>query len=292
MNLYSWLGADAPDANAWGEYLLALRDKMTASWSRAETAYVTLKQVREGLGLLFIDDSLGTGEGGSAASHGAWTSDLETQAQSLHAMSTLCVQALNEAVEGKRKVFYNNGNLAIEALDSDLLRLTLNAQGVPELVGGPASGNPGQPVEVNAPIGVGIPALVWLETATVSVLALPAYFVADAAINMLTDVAEQKTIKTVAEKSYDCVNKGNCTPEQVAEINKSIFNGAAGVRKAKAEEEEAKNKPSTDWAKAVTTLGFVALGLGALYVLVRFVPAPAPRSIGAGPKLLPAPGST
>lgn len=259
-----------PDPAAYGELLAALRDKMRDNWAGTQVAYLTLKGVREQLGLPFIDDSAGTPEQGSAAAHGAWTSDLETQVQQLHAMSALIVNVLGDAVDGKRKVFYNaEGNLAIEQLPTDIVVLTQDANGVPELVGGPAADSPGQPVSVQAPIGVGVPALVWVATLTTSVLALPAYFIVDAAVNSLTDVAEQKTVKTIAEKSYDCVKSGNCTPDQAVAINKSVYDGAAGIRLAKAKEEEAK-KP-TDWTEVIKAaswlVGISLVGYAAIKIL-------------------------
>jgi hypothetical protein len=284
MSIY-YLGAEpAPDAAAFGDLFAALRDKMIATWARAEAAYTTLKRVREQLGLPFIDDS--SSEAGTAASHGAWTTDRDTQAQDLHAMSVIIIGALDDAISGKRGVFVNDGgDLAIAQLDTDLVVIGQDAQGVPLLVGGPASANPGQPTHVSAPIGVGVPAIVWAATAVGSVLALPAYFIADAAMNGLTDVAEQKTVKTLVERSYDCVKSGKCTPEQAAAINASILAGAAGIRLAKAKETEA-GKP-VDWPaflKAATWL--VGVGLVG-YALIKFLPAlPAPRA--SSTKLLPA----
>lgn len=284
MSIY-YLGAEpAPDAAAFGELFAALRDKMTATWGRTEAAYLGLKKVREQLGLPFIDDS--AGEQGTAASHGAWTTDLDTQAQDLHAMSVLIVGALDDAVSGKRGVFVNDkGDLAIKQLDTDVVVLGQDAQGVPVLVGGPASASPGQTTHVSAPIGVGVPVIIWAATVVGSVLVLPAYFIADAAMNGLTDVAEQKTVKTLTDRSYDCVQSGKCKPEDVVAINNSILQGAAGIREAKAHEEAAK-KP-VDWTSLVTAASWL-VGIGLVgYALIKFLPAlPAPRV--SGPKLLPA----
>jgi uncharacterized low-complexity protein len=275
MNGIYWLGVDqpAPDASAWEAMLTALRDKMSESWARAESAYVTLKSVREKLGLPFVDDS--QTEADSAAKHGAWTTELDVEAQDLHAMTTLIVNALTDAIAGKREVFYNDkGDLAIKQLPADIIVLDQDPQGVPILVQGPAATTPGQPAgHASAPIGVGIPTLVWVATASASVLALPAYFIVDAAANALTDVAEQKTVKTVAEKSYECVQSGKCTADDAAKINESVFAGAAGIRLAKAKEAEAGGKPSSDWASTVKVLGLVALGLAGIYFVVRLIPA-------------------
>lgn len=287
MNIYPWLAAPADDsAQAIGDMLAAMRDKMSANWSNAANAYVTLKKVREQLGLPFIDDS-GTPEAGTAASHGAWTTDLDTQAQDLHAMSTLIVGALGDAISGKRKVLYDatNDELYIAALDTDVVVLGKTAQGVPVLVGGPASANPGQTTHVNAPIGVGAPTVVWVATAVGSVLALPLYFVVDAAVNSITDVAEQRLMKTTIEKSYECVQSGKCTPEQVATINKSVSEGAAAVRYAKAAETAA-GQP-TNWSDTIKAATWL-VGIGLVgYALIKFLPAmSAPRA--SSTKLLPA----
>lgn len=291
MNDLYYLGADPTPSfdPAMGEYLTALRGQAKASWSRAEAAYLTLKKVREQLGLPFIDDgSAGTPEGGSAANHGAWTSDLDANAQDLHAMSVVIDNALADAVAGKRQVSYDDkGNTVIAALPSDVVVIAQDSQGVPYLMQGPAAANPGQPAgHAQAPIGVGVPGIVWAGVATVgfSVLALPAYFIWDAATNGLVDVAQQKTMKTMTEEGYKCINSGKCTPEQVANINKSISDGAADVNQSRANVEAAKNKPTEDFMKAITTLGYIALGVGILYVIVRYLPAPS----AGGAKLLPA----
>lgn len=275
MNGIYWLGVDqgpTPDAAAFETLFIALRDQMVESWKNAEGAYLGLKKVREQLGLPFIDDS--ASETGSAAAHGAWTTELDTQAQDLHAMSTLIVKALDDAIAGKRQVSFNDKeDLVISALDSDVVVLQQDSQGVPILVQGPAAANPGEPAgHASAPIGVGVPAIVWAATATTTVLALPAYFIADAAVNGLRDVAEQKTVKTIAEKSYECVQSGKCTPEQAATINSSVYAGAAAIRLAKAKEEEASGKPSSDWAQTVKVLGFVALGVGVVYLIAKIIP--------------------
>lgn len=285
--MYPWLSAEQPssDAAAFGDLLAALRDKLTSNWNDSANAYLALKKVREGLGLPFIDDSVATPEQGTAASHGAWTSDLDAEAQDLQAMSALIVNALDDAVNGKRKVFRNSsGDLAIEQLPTDLLALVQDANNVPRLVGGPASPAPGQPIHVTtpggiAPIGVGVPVIVWVATATVSILALPAYFVVDAAVQQLGDAAEQKTIRSVVEKSYDCVQSGKCTPEQAAAINKSVYDGTAGIRYAKAAETAAA-KP-VDWTGLVKAASWL-VGIGlvgyAAIKLLALVPAPhAPR---------------
>lgn len=281
-NPHPWLaGPSDPDLAAWEAYLKALRDQLQGDWARAKTAYLALKKVREGLGLPFIDDSI-VAETGSHPP-GAWTSNEQTQVEDLQAMTTLIVKAFDDVIAGKRKLQWDQkgGFFTIEALPDDLLRLELSANGVPVLV----DTKTGQATHV--PGSVGIPNFVWVATAATSVLALPAYFVVDAAVNTLTDVAEQRTLQVIANRQFDCVQSGKCTPAEAAALTKAVFDGASGVREAKAKQAAAEGKPTSDLADTAKTLGWVALGLGVLYAVVRLIPAGALGGAGSA-RLLPA----
>lgn len=274
MNMLLRRLGDAQSDKAWEAYLLALRDNLKSSWSRAVSAYNGLKAARTTLGLPFIvDGAVGEGAGAPGmTSASAWTSDLEQQAVDLMAMVTLVNTALEDAAAGKRKLNYiaDKGEFQIEALPSDLLRLEIHQNG-PVLVDAATGGN----AKVSGQVGA--PAIVWFATATVSVLALPAYFIVERAVSTLTDVAEQKTMKTTVEKSYECVQSGKCTPEQAAKINQSVYQGAAAVKQEKTKQIEASNKPTTDWTSAIETVALVALGIAALYAIIRLVPPAGPR---------------
>jgi hypothetical protein len=104
-------------------------------------------------------------------------------------------------------------------------------------------------------------------------LGIPAYFIVDAATGALRDIAEQRTMQTIAKAQYDCVASGKCTAEQAQKLTGAVYAGAASVHEAKAKAEA--QKPPSKWADAAVKLGWIALGLGALYAVVRFVPAPA-----------------
>jgi len=189
------------------------------------------------------------------------------------AMVTLITGALDDAIAGKRKVNWDpvTGQFQIERLSTDLLRLELKGD-APILIDN-ASGN-----EQHVQGQVSAPALVWAATLVGSVLALPAYWVVKRVVDGMADVAEQKTMNTIAEKSYECVKAGNCTPEQAAKLNQSIYSGAAGVRAQKVEQIKAENQPTTDVTKTITTVAYVALGLGVLYALIRLVPPASART--------------
>lgn len=287
---FAWIGAPSnqPDLGAWTAYLQGLRDNLSATWAGAKTAYATLKKVRESLGMPFIDDSPSVGEGGSAASHGAWTTDLDVQAQDIQAMCVFTIKALDEVLAGKRKLQWNQvqGRFEVEAVKEDLIRLEQQApSGAPVLI----DASTGQPTHVTGQVGV--PALVWGATIVGSALALPVYFVVVAAAKSLTDVSEHKTMQTIAERQFECVQSGKCTPEQAAALGRAVYDGARGLREAKAKEEAAANKPTSDIADAVKTLGWVALGLAGVYMVMRLIPAGALGSLGGGgTKMLPAHG--
>jgi hypothetical protein len=276
MNLsrFRSLGQPASDAAAWEAYLTALRDNLTAKWSGAVAAYQGLKTVRQNLGLPFMVEGAGpesTGAGKLSAS--AWSPDLDQQAVDLMAMVTLIKNALDDTIAGKRKLNYSTdrAEFLIEGLPADLLRLEVQGE-KPVLILN-ATNQPAPPIQGQ----VSAPAIVWAATLGVSVLALPAYWVVEKAVNTLTDVAEQKTMKTLAEKSYECVQTGKCTPEQAAKLNQSIYSGAAAVRAEKVREKEAASKPTTDITSAIKTVALVALGIAAIYAIIKFVPASGAR---------------
>lgn len=271
-NPYPWLTGPASETDfaAWEAYLKALRDQLQIDWAHAKGAYLSLKKVRESLGLPFIDTTPKTESGGPDGS--AWTADLEVQAQDLQAMTVLITSALDDAISGKRKLSWDQakGYFVIESLPEDVLRLEFDSQGVPQMV----DAKTGAKAQVSAPIGLGLPNIAWAvaATATFSILALPAYFIADAAVNGLRVVAEQKTARVMGERAFDCVQSGKCTAAEAAAIAKAPYEGAAGVRAAAAKEQAEKGKETSDIMKAVTTIAWVALGLGVLYAAVRFIP--------------------
>jgi hypothetical protein len=278
-NAVRWLGqGDATDLAAWTTYLQALRANLIASWSRAVSAYNGLKKTREQLGLPFM---VTAGAPESAApgmsSDAAWAPDLEQNAADLMSMVQVIVSAIDDVLANKRQLEWDDTakQFFIQGLPEDVLRIEVK-NGVPVLVD--KTGKEVHPVPEKGVGTVGIPAIVWFATATFSVLALPAYFVVEKAVDSMTNVAEQKTMRTIADKSYECVQSGKCTPEEAAKINSSIYSGASGVHEAKAKEEAEKSKSTTDITKTITTLALVGLGIAVIYAIVRFIPAPAPRT--------------
>lgn len=278
-----WLGqAETPELAAWATYLKALRANIVDSWARAVSAYNGLKKARADLGLDFMLLPGGESAAPAMSSASAWAPDLEQQASNLMSMVQLIVNAIDDVLANKRKLMWdqNAGEFLIEALPTDVLRLEIQ-NGVPVLVDAKSPvGSPGINVSVDKGIAtVGVPPIVWFATATTSVLALPAYFLVEKAVDNMTNVAEQKTMRTIAEKSYDCVKNKNCTPEEAAKINTSIYSGASGVHESKAKEAAAKAKPTTDITKAITTVALVGLGIAVIYAVVRLAPAPRTRAL-------------
>lgn len=281
MKNLHWLGqASAIDPKEWETYLAALRDNMLVSWTRAVAAYQGLKSARETLGLPFIAPPGGEGAAPGMSSAASWSADLDQQAVDLMAMKVLVTDALNDAIAGKRKMNWDaaKAEWQIEGLPEDVLRLEVQGQ-APVLV----DAKTGQKTSIQGTVGV--PAIVWGATLTLSVLALPAYFVVEAAINNLTDVSEQKTLRTITEKSYECVQSGKCTPDQVAKINSSITSGVTALRAQKVEQEKAKAQPTTDITSAIKTVAWVGLAAAVLFFAARLIPAFAARRTSTGREL-------
>lgn len=265
---------------AIGSYVAALRDSVASAKKEAVNAYNTLKQVRANLSLPFM--SAASGESG--ADNNGWSPDLEQQAVDATAMANLLVAAADDVLAGKRKLFWDDQlkNFSIEGFQSDVLRLQLDAAGVPVLVD--ASGNP---QHVTGQVGVAPVVIFGVAAALVLVQALILYLLINKALQTLQVIAEQKTQKTLAEaakKHADLVASGKATAEDAAKLNKSMYEGATELQKQETSSTGAKKGFESDTLK---TLGYIALGLGVLYVVVKFIPKPGGSPAMATPALNP-----
>lgn len=254
-------------SEAIGAYVAALRDSVMGSKTSALKAYSTLKTVRTTLGLPFMSAPAGEG----AADQGGWSPDLEQQAVDVVGMANILISAADDVLNQKRKLYWDDKlqNFAIEGFQTDLLRLQLDANGVPVLVD--AQGNPqhitGQIGAVPVIVMVGVAALVLVQ-------ALLIYLLIDKALQTLQVIAEQQTQKTLAQaakKHADLVASGKATADDAAKLNKSMYEGATELQKQQTSSQAAKKGFESDTLK---TLGWIALGLGVLYAVVKFFPKP------------------
>ncbi len=257
---------------AIGSYVAGLRDSVASAKKEAVNAYNTLKKVRANLSLPFM--SAASGESGTDGN--GWTPDLEQQAVDVTAMANLLVAAADDVLAGKRKLFWDDQlkNFSIEGFQSDMLRLQLDAAGVPVLVD--ASGNQ---QHITGQVGVAPVVIFGVGAALVLVQALILYLLINKALQTLQVIAEQKTQKTLAEaakKHADLVASGKATAEDAAKLNKSMYDGATSLQKEQTSSAAAKKGFESDTLK---TLGFIALGLGILYAIVKLVPTPAQRGM-------------
>ena len=263
-------------AEAIGAYVASLRDTVVASKAAAINAYNGLKTVRADLDLPFMSGPVGEGGGDG----NGWSPDLEQQAVDITAMANLLIAAADDVLNQKRRLFWDDKlqNFAIEGFATDTLRLQTDANGVPVLVD--ASGNP---QHVTGQVGVA-PVIVFGVVALALVQALILYLLIDQALKTVQVIAEQKTQKTLADavkKHADLVATGKATAEDAAKLNKSMYDGATSLQKEQTSSQAAKKGFESDTLK---TLGYIALGLGILYAIVKLVPTPAQRGM-----LLPSP---
>lgn len=282
-----WLGQPSADLRAWETYLQALKADLRDSWARAVNAYNGLKKTRETLGLPFmVQQGAPESAAPGMSSAAAWAPDLEQNATDLMAMVQFIDNVLSDVIAGKRTLDWNQtaGEFQAEALPTDILRLAIQ-NGVPVLLD--KSGNVVHPVPDKGIGMVGLPAILWAVVGAPPI-ALPfaAYWLVKNGVDNLSSVSEQKTIRTIAEKSYECVQSKACTPEEAAKINTSLYSGAAGVHTEKAKEEAAKGKPTTDITKAITTIALVGLGIAIVYAIIRLSPAPRGRTTALAPARL------
>lgn len=264
------------DPNAWGAYVAALRDKVAGKKSDVVQAYNTLKKVREQVGLPFMGGA--AGEGG-APDTGAWAPDLEQQAVDIMAMGTLCVSALGDVLAKKRRLMWDDmrNDFAVEGLPGDVVRLQVDGANNPVLVD-----SSGQVTHVTGQVGEPVTLIFGVAVALAVIQTVALVVIVWKALDALETVVVQKTERTAAEtaKKYaDLVEQGKLTPAQAKGLTDAVYTGAKGLR----EEERKKKDVDKDWQDTLKTLGYVALGVGILYVIVKYIPAPAPRSAAALP---------
>lgn len=288
---FAWLGV--PDATfdtaAWGQYIQSLRDNVEGSWQRAVGAYKTLKAVREQLGLPFIVDAQPGGEGQppTPPPPGAWTSDFEQQMLDLQGIVSVLVKAADEAVEGKRKLAWNEQiqDFVLESLPGDQVRI--------EMVGGKLvatnldgsgakhwSGTVGEPAQLGA-----LPAIAWVAITGISVVGI--YFITDRVCKAVETAAEEKTFQTTATKNAELVQSGKATPEQATAMTSAVYKGAAELHKAKAKE-KSQEAPS-QFAGTVKMLAWAGLGIAGIYLASKVIGASGSSGAQAAPALMPNP---
>lgn len=277
--IYDQLG-ETPAASfgsleAWASYVQSLRDKISASKQAAVSAYNTLKQVRQDLGLPFSTAQSSEGY----ADTGAWPEDYEQQAVDVGAMAKVCIEASDDVLSGKRKLLWDDKveDFAIEGFASDPLRLIYGGQGQPVLVN--ASG-----AEAHVQGQVGIAPIAILGIGTLAVVqGVGIYLLVDKALDTLQVVANQKTQKTLAEaakKHADLVAQGKATSDEAVELNNSIYKGSAALQKEQSEAGRRKEETS-DITSAVKTIAWVGLGVGVLYVVAQALKGGVPALAGA-----------
>lgn len=267
-------GSVSPGGDAeWNAYFSALRDNMNARWQRAVDSYKTLKSVRETLGLPFMAEP-GQGEGPIAT--GAWSADLEQQAVNIHAMTVLITGALDDVVANKRKIgmLPNSDEWVIERLPSDILRIEVKAPGTPVLVNAAT----GQPEQVQGTVGA-----LWSSAALAVLVPGAGIYLTLRAIDNLVQNTQEKTAQTIAKRNGDLIASGKATPEQAAALTKAEAEAAAGLVKARGEAKKTEGVDPEKWTPLVKTVVWGALGLGALFLLIKVLPSGGTRSLATNP---------
>lgn len=257
--------AGDPNLDAWAQMIAALRDSTQASWNSAKKSYLTLKKIREDLDLPWM---AGPGGEGNVANIGAWAPDLDQQAVDAMVMTDIAVAAANDVLQNKRKLIWNPAinDFGIEALPTDPVHIEV-INGKPTLVlasGGPTHGQ--------GTIGI-LPLLVAAGAVVTVVQGLVVYELIKETNATLRTITEQKTIQTLSNNQVKMIEKG-ATPEQAAAATKAVTDGATAIKEAEAKVEAAKGTggPVDQWTNLIKTGGFIALGLGALYIVAQLVP--------------------
>lgn len=254
--------SDTANAQAWSAYISAANAEVQAAWAAAKSSYMTLKSVRSKLGLPFITSA--AGEGG--ADDGGWSDDLDTQAKDLQAMAQLLDTAAKDVASGKRKMHFDSktGSIAISGLDTDIVRLEADANGVPVLVD-----KAGHPIHVDGTIGVPV-LLIAAAGAGAVVQSVGLYLVVKQALRTLETVSEHKTMRTISNNQTKQIEHG-ATPAEAKANTDAIYQGAAELNKAQAEKSGVDSEGTNKLADAAVKIGYIALAGGVLYIVASVI---------------------
>lgn len=253
---------ESVDMAVWAAYLTNLRDNMVVSWNEARDAYLTHKRVREIFGLPHVVP------GGEGSDPNALTESENQIYLELAAANEYLARIMDEALAGQRNIVYvaEQQDFAIEVLDTDTI--------VAEKRGGNVilvDRSSRQPVPVSGTIGIA--PIIWGIGAGVVVAAMAAWYFAVDSNNQLAKVKEEEKTKRDLVQQQAKMVQGGATPAEAKKMVDAVLLGSAELKRAAAEEEQAKKGAGEGIQDTIKTAMWVGLGIGALYFLARVIPA-------------------
>ena len=265
------------DAQAWGTYLKARNDSLSASWARTKSAYFALKKVRADLGKPFIVDVITEQQ---PTLVGAWSTELDQQIVDLNAMVLFINSAVDEVLKGKRQMAWDpdKNDLVLGRLPSDAFHIEVQ-NGAPVLV----ANSDDSVTHASGTVGLAFLALPPLAiVAIVGAVALGVVAIVEKVSDTFRDVAVEKSIQTIAEKNAELIKAGKMSPEQAAANTKAIYDGAKGVTQARAA--VAASNPvskAMDSFSGLITGVMVVAGIGLVVQVLGMLPKPQQRQATA-----------
>ena len=241
---------------------LTLRGSLQTVWAGARSAYLTLKKVRADLGYSFIAPPMG--EGG-IPDNGAWTDSLEGNILDLQAMVKVTDDAFGDVLAQKRKLLVDvaNNDYGVEGLPTDLVRVRMNQAGqlrswMPE-PNHPVGGTIDSPDHCGRRRGRG------------------------RVVGAVTFVAAALIIKKTCDTVATIAERRRCRPRltkqpswcrAVRPRRQKLLLSRGRVRRRRAardsegnaEAQKNQNSDVSNIPKTVTTVAFIGLGIGVIYL--------------------------
>jgi len=217
-------GGQLPDdqAAAWLSNLAASKARLDASIAALLLASGQLDAVRSDLGMPQVDPTPPP-EAGAASSpilaygaNFAWTADAQNAQAKLVQTALFASGVMQDALDGKRALYWNNGDLFIGALDGDPYGVLMRPSGgagsalIPDYVDLSSGNTTGQ-------VGFGIaPILIGLGIGAVVVLSIASAFAVTKITEYLAGAHRDDAMGKVASAQQSLVAAGQQTPEQAA----------------------------------------------------------------------------
>jgi hypothetical protein len=267
-----FLGApEDVDVKSWAQYFTGVRNQLKDSLDDMLAAYRTFKKIRESFGLPVVGTS-----GEARLRAGSLNDSQYQQMLELASMGDIGIKALDDAIANKRKVGYDRAadNFQIERLPNDATRIEIQ-NGRPTLI----SNQTNQPTEITGTLGLA--PIVWIGLGIAGVIVtVGTLYTVNTAMQTATTMVQEQTRKTIALKSMELVEKGKATPAEAKQLQTATYEAAADLEAAKGNA-AAKTGLTPETNKTIRTVALVALGIGAIYLVSKFVPNRSPQILPA-----------
>lgn len=261
-------------AAAWTQMLEQAGQHLADSAASLSDWSARYARIRGELELPQFDPSPATApDGGPLLAYvngGGWTLEAAQAEAKLLQAATMITGAINDALEGKRPIYWQDGDLGVGALNGDVYAVLMkpNAAGTLvaayiDLQSGTQTGTTGNPIL----IGIAI-----------VVVTIAAVYAVDKVVEYLAQAHRDDAVTKIADAQQALVQSGKATPDQAA----AFLQAAKDMASAPGPANSADANPAWPWGKLLGAAGLgIAGGVIVSQLLGRVFGSPVPILVRA-----------